>query len=90
MLHCFWSGSANLPKRVGSAIWWCETGIHALAVDQILVLVFIAFEALFNTSKQNVTKQIATRVASVAGELGFADIDQRFVKTMYDKRLTIA
>jgi hypothetical protein len=49
-------------------------------------MLFMGLEALLNSGKHQVTKQITTRLTALAADVGIADMSKRFARNMYADR----
>jgi hypothetical protein len=86
LLDAWWRNSEVLPARVERAISLCEGVAHQAVIERALVMLFMAFEALINTNKVQVSKQVGVRLRALASDLHLDGISRRFIDDMYDDR----
>jgi hypothetical protein len=86
LLEAYWANMDALPTQVNLAISLSEGVVHQTTRERALVMLFMGLEALLNTSKHQVTKQISKRLVMLAQEVRVEGISRRFAEQMYDDR----
>ena len=86
LIDAYWASMDDLPVRVARALSLSEGVVHTGVLERALVLLMMGVEALLNTNKERVVKQLTTRMPLVAGEVGVAGISRRYSRRMYDDR----
>lgn len=86
LLDQWWAHEAQLPLRVQRAVSLAEGVVHQAVIERALVMLFMGFEALVNTDKNQVTKQVGVRLRALGEELEVDGISRRFVEDMYGDR----
>jgi hypothetical protein len=86
LLDCWWRNEAAFPVRIQRSLSLAEGVVHQAVIERALVMLFMGFEALINTGKTQVTKQVGVRLRALAQELEFDGISRSFVEDMYDDR----
>lgn len=86
LLDAYWANMDALPQQVTLAISLSEGVVHQTTRERGLVVLFMGLEALLNTGRHQVTKQITKRMVMLGQELGFDGISRRFATEMYAAR----
>jgi hypothetical protein len=86
LLDSYWANMDALPRQLARAISLSEGAVHQSTIERTLVLLFMGLEALLNTGKHQVTKQITARMPLLAADVGVGGISRNFARTMYAAR----
>ncbi len=86
LLDAYWANMDTLPRQLARAISLSEGAVHQSTLERALVTLFMGLEALLNTGKHEVTKQITKRMPLLAADVGVAGISKTFARTMYADR----
>lgn len=86
LLEAYWQHVSTLPPQVNIAISLSEGAIHVPTLSRALVTLFMGLEALLNSGKHQVTKQMTKRLPLLAAELGIGGVSGRFARRMYGDR----
>lgn len=86
LLDAYWQNMNRLPRQLNRAISLSEGAVHQSTLERQLVMLFMALEALLNTGKHQVTKQITRRMPALAADLGVAGVSRNFARKMYGDR----
>jgi hypothetical protein len=78
--------AGELPTRVRQAFWKAEHIAWERYIDVMQPVLVSALEGLLSTSREQLTRQFATRVSSVAAELGAPGVTKKFCRRMYEAR----
>jgi hypothetical protein len=90
LLDAYWANFERLPPQVKREISLSEAVVHQPTLERALVIMFMGLEALLNTGKHQVTKQISERMVMLANEIGFARVSRGFGEEMYGDRSSLA
>lgn len=86
LLDGYWANMNTLPPQLARAISLSEGVVHQSTLERALVMLFMGLEALLNTGKHQVTKQITTRMPLLAAEVGVVGVTKTFARKMYGDR----
>ena len=86
LLDSYWLHMDALPRQLARAISLSEGAVHQATLERTLVMLFMGLEALLNTGKHQVTKQIMTRLPLLAGDVGVTGVTKTFARKMYAAR----
>jgi hypothetical protein len=86
LLDAYWTTIDALPRQLTRAISLSEGAVHQSTMERTLVILFMGLEALLNTGKHQVTKQITKRMPLLAADVGIAGVSGRFARSMYTDR----
>jgi hypothetical protein len=86
LVDAYWQNMGALPRQLHRAISLSEGAVHQSVLERQLVMLFMGLEALLNTGKRQVTRQITTRMPLLAKEVGVSGVTKRFCQRMYDDR----
>lgn len=86
LIDAYWNNMDSLPRQLSRAISLSEGAVHQPVLERALVMLFMGLEALLNTGKHQVTKQMTTRMPLLASELGVAGVSKNFARKMYAYR----
>jgi hypothetical protein len=86
LLDAYWQNLPMLPRQLQRAISLSEGAVHQAVLERALVMMFMGLEALLNTGKHQVTKQITTRMALLAADVGVVGVSKTFARMMYADR----
>lgn len=84
LLDAYLTRMNDLPDRVRRAISISEGVVHTRVIERALNLVVIGLEAMLNTNRFQVTRQMVTRIPLLAAAVG--GVDEAFADEMYDHR----
>jgi hypothetical protein len=90
LMDSYWANVGGLPRQLSRAISLSEGAVHQSVLERQLVLLFMGLEALLNTGKRQVTKQMVKRLPLLADEVGVAGITKTFASKMYGDRASPA
>jgi hypothetical protein len=86
LLAAYWANLEQLPRQVNRAIGLSEGAVHQPVLERTLVMLFMGVEALLNTGKHQVTKQITKRMPLLAADVGVSGVSKMFARNMYSDR----
>jgi hypothetical protein len=86
LLDAYWANMDALPRKLSRAISLSEGVVHQSTRERALVMLFMGLEALLNTGKHQVTKQITKRMPLLAADVAVAGISRSFARRMYADR----
>jgi hypothetical protein len=86
LLDAYWANMNVLPVQVNRAISLSEGAVHQSILERALVMLFMGLEALLNTGKHQVTKQITKRMVMLADDVGVDGVTGSFARRMYEDR----
>jgi hypothetical protein len=86
LLGAYFTNMNSLPPQVNRAISLSEGVVHQAILERALVMLFMGIEALLNTGKHQVTKQITKRMVMLADEVGIEGVSRNFATLMYGDR----
>jgi hypothetical protein len=86
LLDAYWTNMNTLPRQLARAISLSEGAVHQSTLERALVTLFMGLEALLNTGKHQVTKQITKRMPLLADDVGVAGVSRTFARAMYADR----
>ena len=86
LLDAYWRRRDDLPERVSRAIWRAELASWSRWLDQTVLLVVGAFEALFATRINDLTANFKRRLALLAEMVGVEGVDADFAERIYVAR----
>lgn len=77
---------AELPDRVGRAMWRCEYATWQRYTDVALPMMVGGLEALLGLGRTDTSRRFKDRLAAMAGELGIDGVDGDLLDRMYEGR----
>jgi hypothetical protein len=86
LIDAYWTNMNALPQQLSRAISLSEGVVHQATLERALVMLFMGLEALLNTGKHQVTKQITKRMPRLATDVGVDGVSARFARQMYEDR----
>jgi hypothetical protein len=86
LLDAYWENMDSFPEQLNIAISLSEGAVHQPTLGRALVVLFMGLEALLNTGKHQVTKQIIKRMVMLSADVDVAGVSGNFAKTMYEHR----
>jgi hypothetical protein len=86
LLDAYWANMNTLPRQLARAISLSEGGVHQSTLERALVTLFMGLEALLNTGKHQVTKQITKRMPQLADDVGLSSL-RRLCSDHFDMQI---
>jgi hypothetical protein len=86
LLDAYWTNMDTAPQQLSRAISLGEGAVHQSTLERTVVMLFMGLEALLNTGKHQVTKQITKRMPLLADDVGVAGVSKTFARRMYADR----
>jgi hypothetical protein len=86
LIDAYWQNMDRLPNQLARATTLSEGVVHQSTLERAVVVLFMGLEALLNTGKHQVTKQITKRMPLLADDVGVDGITKTFARKMYQAR----
>jgi hypothetical protein len=86
LLEAYWRREPELPGRVGQAMWQAEYAAWTQWADHAIPLIVAAFESLFATRIEDLTRNFKRRLSMLAAMFEVDGVDADFAERPYVAR----